>query len=99
VPWSIVPITLAVLGAVVPLVGSNYTVWGLVLAWLAGVTVVTIARAVSHLTPPNRVFVDFVLLAMTATVLLPVGGWWFVPAIVAQTVLDRRAPDRTPPVT
>jgi hypothetical protein len=87
---SLVPLFLAVLGAVVPLVGSGFTVFGLAALWLGAIAVVTLVRAVARPKPEQRIVVDVVLLVLTALVLFPLGGWWFVPAVVAQTLLDRR---------
>jgi hypothetical protein len=88
---SLVPIGLAILGAVVPLVGGGFSAAGLALAWLGAIAVVTVARAAVRLEPPARVLVDIVGLALTLVMLAPEGGWWFVPAVVAQLLLDRRA--------
>jgi hypothetical protein len=90
-PVSLVPLALAVLGAAIPLVGSGFAVWGMALAWLGAVAIVTVGRAVTRPEPSTRVAIDVVLLAMTALVLAVEGGWWFVPAILAQLALDRRA--------
>jgi hypothetical protein len=62
--------------------------------WLGGVAAVAAARAVARPRPSTLVFVDLVLLALTLVVLAPEGGWWFVPAVAAQTPLDRRAAAR-----
>ena len=86
-----VPLALAVLGALVPLVGSGFSVWGLASLWLAVIVLVTIGRAVAQPEPSTRVFLDIVALAMTLVILAPEGGWWFVPAVLAQLLLDRRA--------
>lgn len=94
---SLVPLGLALLGAVVPLVGSGFVVWGMALVWLAAITAVTLVRAVARPEPSTRVFLDLVGLVMTLVVLAPEGGWWFVPAVVAQLLLDRRASLSTPP--
>jgi hypothetical protein len=88
---TLAPLALAVLGAVIPLVGGSFTAWGMALVWLGAVAIVAVIRVVGRPQPSTRVFVDIVLLAMTATVLSPEGGWWFIPAIVAQTLLDRPA--------
>ncbi len=90
-PLALVPLALAVLGVVIPLVGSDFTVWGMALIWLAAVLAVTVGRAVFRPQPSMRVFVDLVLLVMTAIPFAAEGGLWFVPAIVAQGVLDWRA--------
>ncbi len=88
---SLLPLVLALLGALLPLVGSGFDVWGMSALWLGGVAAVAVARAVARPQPPTLVFVDLVLLALTLVVLAPEGGWWFVPAVVAQTVVDRRS--------
>lgn len=94
VALSLIPLALAVLGAVVPLVGSDYKAWGLSLAWLVAIAVVALVRAMVRPLPATLVFVDLVLLGLTLVVLFPLGGWWFVPAVAAQTLLDRRAARR-----
>jgi hypothetical protein len=88
---GLTPLGLAVLGAIVPLVGSGFTVWGLGATWLVVVATVAIARAAARPQPSPRVFLDVVGLVMTILVLAPEGGWWFVPAVASQLVLDRRA--------
>ena len=60
-----------------------------------GAAQMLMARAVARPRPSTLVFVDLVLLALTIVVLAPEGGWWFVPAVVAQTLLDRRAAARS----
>jgi hypothetical protein len=88
---SLLPLALAILGAVVPLVGGGFTAWGMTIAWLAAIAVVIVARAVVRPAPSTRVFLDLVGLVLTLVILAPEGGWWFVPAVVAQLLLDRRA--------
>ena len=92
---SLLPLVLAVLGALIPLVGSGFAIWGMAALWLGGLAAVAVARAVARPRPSTLVFVDLVLLALTIVVLAPEGGWWFVPAVVAQTLLDRRAAARS----
>jgi hypothetical protein len=91
---SLLPLVLAVLGAAIPLAGSGFTVWGMAAVWLGGVAAVAVARAVARPRPSTLVFIDLVLLALALVVLAPEGGWWFVPAVAAQTLLDRRAAAR-----
>jgi hypothetical protein len=88
---SLVPIALAILGAVVPLVGNGFSALGLALIWLAAIAIVAVARAVARPAPSMRVFLDVVALVSTLVVFAPEGGWWFVPAVVAQLLVDRRA--------
>ena len=92
--WTIVPIALAILGAVVPLVGSNYPVW-VSLAWLAALAEVLIARSVIRLTPPNRAFVDRVLLAVPAISSFPLGALLVVLPGLPQPALPAVAAGRT----
>jgi hypothetical protein len=87
---SLVPLALAAFGGIVPLIGSDFSNLGFVLAWLAAITAVTVARWLAGPAPSMRVFIDIVFLVLTLVVLAPEGGLWFVPAVVAQLMLDRR---------
>jgi hypothetical protein len=88
---SIVPVGLVLLGALIPLAGSGFAVWGMALAWVAAIAVFLIARAILRPDPRTRVFIDIVGLVMTLLVFAPEGGWWFVPAVAAQLLIDKRA--------
>jgi hypothetical protein len=91
VAMSLVPLALALAGVVVPLVGSGFSVAGIAGIWLVVIASVTVARALARPQPSTRVFLDLVGLVLTLVILAPEGGWWFVPAVVAQLLLDRRA--------
>ena len=91
---QLIPFALAVLGAAIPLVGSGFSPWPMALAWLAGVGALLLIPRVVDLDRRNRVFIDFVAIVMTLVVLAPEGGWWFVPAVVAQLLLDGRTARR-----
>jgi hypothetical protein len=41
--------------------------------------------------PSTPVFLRRAGLVLALVILAPEGGWWFVPAVVAQLLLDRRA--------
>jgi hypothetical protein len=101
----IVPWLLALVGLGVPLVGSGFTLWMPVLAWLAGLSLLwVVGRGVTS-TRRQRLG--------SAVLLLPLlllsgyeGGWWLIPADAAWIVIewtsdDERsalaAPDEAPP--
>ncbi len=87
---ALAPPILGLAGAVVPLVGAGFSGWGLSVAWIAGLLLVGLSFVVLRPDPPTRVFIDIIGLVLTLVVLMPEGGWWFVPAVTAQFFLDRR---------
>lgn len=86
---ALVPVLLGVLGAIIPLVGGGFTAWGLALAWLVTFAVVVAALLIARPDPPTRVALDLIGLGLTLVVLMPLGGWWFVPAVVVQLLIDK----------
>jgi hypothetical protein len=81
------PLILAVLGIAVPLVGSNFIVWQLSLLWL--LVVVVVVLAVRRARPPRSTRVFWGLVALPMLFLLGwEGGWWLIPAVVAEVALD-----------
>ncbi len=64
---------------------------GLSLARIAALVPVGVGFIVLRPDPPTRVFIDIVGLVLTMVVLMPEGGWWFVAAVAAQFLLDRRS--------
>lgn len=86
---NLIPLALAIVGAAIPLVGGGFDGWPIALAWLAAFGLAGIARAAIYPTRQTNVFVDIVGLVLTL-LLVPEGGLWFVPAVVAQTCLDRK---------
>jgi hypothetical protein len=89
--WVAVPLTLGIVGAAIPLLGSGFAVLGMASAWLAAIAVLVLAPTLLRVDPRMRVFIDVVGLVLTVVVVAPEGGWWFVPAVAAQLVLDVRA--------
>lgn len=86
---SLLPLVLGVLGAAIPLVGGGFTAWGLALAWVVTIAVVVAALMIARPDPPTRVALDLIGLGLTLVVLMPLGGWWFVPAVVVQLLIDK----------
>jgi len=82
-----VPLTLALIGIAVPLVGSDFVVWPLSVLWLAVLGVVVMA--VKWLHPPRSARVFWGLVALPLLFLLAwEGGWWLIPAGIAQIAVD-----------
>lgn len=94
---ALAPPILGLAGAVVPLVGGGFSGWGLSLAWIGALLVVAIGLMILRPDPPTRVFIDTIGLVLTLVVLMPEGGWWFVPAVAAQFLIDRRRAAATAP--
>ena len=84
-----VPIALAILGIGVPLIGSEFTVWGLALVWAIVIASVIVGARLAKPSAPMRVFAGLVALTMLF-LLAYEGGWWFIPAVLAQMAIDAR---------
>ena len=85
-PWVV-----ALLGLVIPLLGSGFSLWPLVLVWLV---VLTVAWLVGRYLLPARSH-----RIAAAIVLLPVlvllgweGGWWLIPDDLAWLVIELARP-------
>jgi hypothetical protein len=85
-----VPIALAILGIGVPLIGSDFSVWGLALIWAIVIAFVIVGARLAKPTAPMRVFAGLVALTMLF-LLAYEGGWWFIPAVLAKMAIDYRA--------
>jgi hypothetical protein len=84
---KLMPLALALLGVVIPLVGSGLSALGIALAWLGAIAVFAIARMLLQPTWPVTVFLN--LLAIVAIVFfLPEGSVWLIPAVFAQSWVD-----------
>ena len=88
---SIIPLALAVLGAVIPGIGSGFSNSGLAALWVAVMAIVLVVPSALRLDRPARVFIGFVALVATLVVFAPEGGWWFVPAVLSRLILDIRS--------
>lgn len=79
----LVPWILALVGLAIPLVGSGFVVWPMVVVWLAVLSGVWL---LSRLGPP-RTSREQITLAVAALPILVVlaweGGWWLIPADLA----------------
>jgi hypothetical protein len=84
------PLTLAVLGIVVPLVGSTFTVWPLSVFWVILLATVVVAIQRARPTRSTRVFWGLVALPILFIAAWE-GGWWLMPAVIAEVVIDARA--------
>jgi hypothetical protein len=92
VPWL-----LALAGLLIPLVGSGFQVWPIVLVWLVVLGMSWLLGAPMLPTRRSRIVAAVVLLPVLF-VLAFEGGWWLIPADLAWLaieVADTR-PDRSP---
>ncbi len=92
---ELIPAALAVAGLAIPLIGSGGAVWPLTAAWAAIVVIFAVWRVRYGL--GSRAPVVALVVALPILVLAGwEGGWWMIPAAVAQLVIDARAGDRPP---
>ena len=84
------PLALAILGVVVPLVGSDFAVWELSALWVLVIGVVMLGARVAAPPPADRVVAGIAALPMLFLLAFE-GGWWFIPAVVAKIAIDIRA--------
>lgn len=88
VPWL-----LALAGLVIPLVGSGFVIWPLVLAWLVVLALVWLFGAAVAPTRSHRIGAALLLLPVLV-VLAWEGGWWLIPADLAWLAME--VVDRSP---
>ncbi len=84
------PLSLAALGIAVPLAGDGFAAAGLTAAWAIALCLVIAARAVWRPSPQMRVFAGLACLPLLA-LLAYEGGWWLIPAVVADVAIPARA--------
>ncbi len=89
-PLSIVPLGLTVLGITVPLIGSGFAVLALAAAWALVACLVIVALVIGKPSPQIRVFAGLAALPMLF-LLAYEGGWWFIPAVLADMVISARS--------
>ena len=82
VPWLI-----ALAGLVIPLLGSGYVAWPIVLVWLLVLALIRVVGGALVPTRGHRI--------ATAILVLPVlvlfgtlGGWWLIPADLAWLAIE-----------
>lgn len=85
----IVPLGLAVLAIAVPLIGSGFSVLGLAAVWALVTCLVIVALIIGRPSPQIRVFAGLAALPMLF-LLAYEGGWWFIPAVLADMVISAR---------
>jgi hypothetical protein len=83
VPWL-----LALAGLVVPLVGSNFVIWPLVVVWLVVLALVGLIGRVAVPTRSHRIAAGLLLLPVLLLPLAWWGGWWLVPAALAWLLIE-----------
>ena len=82
VPWL-----LALAGLAIPLVGSGFVVWPLVLLWLAILGVVWLIGGAMVPSRGSRILATL-LVVPVLFVLAWEGGLWLIPAVIALLVIE-----------
>jgi hypothetical protein len=83
VPWL-----LALAGLAIPLVGSDFVIWPLVLAWLVVLGAARLVGGAMVPTRPQRIAAGLLLLPVLALPLVWLGGTWLIPAHLAWLVIE-----------
>jgi hypothetical protein len=85
-----VPLLLTGFGIAIPLAGGGFTTWQLAIVWC--VVVIGVALAIRVFRPTRQMRVILGVAALVMLFLLGFeGGWWLMPAVAAQMVVDARA--------
>jgi hypothetical protein len=93
---AVLPLLLAILGIAIPFAGNGFVLWQLALLWSLVVFAVGVAIRRLRPSPQMRVFIGIAALVVLF-LLAWEGGWWLLPAVLAQIVLDARAADTAAP--
>lgn len=82
---------IALLGLAIPLIGSSFTLWPLVLVWLVALTVAWLFGRC--LLPARSHRIAAAILFLPLLVLLGwESGWWLIPADLAWLVIELASP-------
>jgi hypothetical protein len=85
-----VPLGLIVLGIAIPLMSGGPAVLGFAEIWAFVACFVIVALALKRPSSQWRVFLGIAALAMLF-LLGAEGGWWFIPAVLADMVISARS--------
>jgi hypothetical protein len=93
VPWS-----LALVGLAIPLVGSGFVGWEVVVIWLAFLSFAWLFGRRLLATRAQRIITALVALPVLLVPLAWWGGWWLIPADLAWLVIEVLDQPREPAV-
>jgi len=82
VPWL-----LAVAGLVIPLIGSRFVIWPIVLAWLVAIGLIRLLAGAIVTSRFDRIVAGLLLLPVLFLLAFE-GGWWLIPADLAWLVIE-----------
>ena len=82
VPWL-----LAIVGLLIPLIGSGFVVWPFVLVWSAVLGMVWLVGGALVPTRPARIVTGLVLLPVLVMLAFE-GGWYLIPAVLAWLAIE-----------
>jgi hypothetical protein len=88
----LVPLAVAIMGLLIPLVASGGYLWPVTLIWALLVAVFAIAEFVYPSAREPRIVVTAVALPFLFLAAFE-GGWWLIPADLAQLVIEIRSPE------
>jgi hypothetical protein len=83
----IVPWTLVIAGLLIPLVGSSFEIWPLVLIWSAVLALVWLVGGAMVPSRTARIVVGIMLLPLLFLLAFE-GGWWLIPADLAWLAIE-----------
>jgi hypothetical protein len=83
-PWIV-----ALVGLAIPLVGSGFVGWELVIVWLVALALIFLSSRQVVATPSQKMGAALMLLPLLLA-LAWVGGWWLIPANLTWLVIEMR---------
>jgi hypothetical protein len=83
-PWIV-----ALVGLAIPLVGSRFVGWELVIVWLVALALIFLSSRQVVATPSQKIGASLMLLPLLVA-LAWVGGWWLIPANLTWLVIEMR---------
>jgi len=92
VPWLI-----ALAGLAIPLIGSDFVGWQIVLVWLVVLALVWLVGGAMVPTRAHRIAAGVLLLPVLVLPLAWFGGWWLIPALLVWLGIELARPRRPLP--
>ncbi len=83
-PWLV-----ALIGLAIPLVGSGFIGWQLVIVWLVALALIFVLSRQIVATPPQKITAALLLVPLLFALAWE-GGWWLIPADLTWLVIELR---------